>query len=150
MPINQHTGLHVSSGTSGGILTPDIKILIRSAFGVEFIWPPGLAKDSGTGDSSCFTIESISTDRLAVTAVSNRLQQLPVSLDRFLCALLSGDGCHVHICERFGAMVSESLVRLYTPINKSLFDVGYEMLLSSVFCCEEISDHIHCSNVFRC
>ena len=62
----------LASGIAEGIGMPSARTLISTGLCVEFMSPPCLARDGGTGDSTCFRILPISTVRPAVTALSNR------------------------------------------------------------------------------
>ena len=59
------------SGNSDGIFICPFRMSMSSASEVECISPPTLAMESGTVESSCFMIESISSGRPAVTALSS-------------------------------------------------------------------------------
>lgn len=62
-------------GTSEGIWIRPGKILISSVFDLEFISPPGFAKDLGTGKCSRLQRLNISTDWPELTAVNKQCKK---------------------------------------------------------------------------
>ena len=103
MAINQYIRLQIASGTSEGVPSPPIKMLLSSAFGAELIKPSRSASDSGVVDMSCWTQRS-SYPRFcqhwwhwAAAAAKFCL----VCLNKFLCILLGGSDCFMQISKGF-------------------------------------------------
>ena len=114
MAIIHHTLFRPASGTSQDVPNPPIKVLLSCAFGSEFIKPPGLAIDSGVGDTSSFRTFTMSTGRPALTALSTiiaELQQLLICLDKFLYILLGGSSCLIQISKSFRTIFLQFIMK---------------------------------------
>ena len=72
-------------GTSGGVLMSwaVARSDSKSGFGVVFISPPGLARERGTGDNSCFRISAVWTDLPELAALNCRCNSYLSAFNNF-------------------------------------------------------------------